>query len=127
MGGALLVLLLGLEGCAGISGGDTGMPTPRVRRQFQESLALLHADMPVDSLLLLFRPVREPGQAGILHRARMASTDHERIIYTLGWMADSPDDLGYRDQEQIDVEFAIVTVEDQRLTLVQHLPEPARD
>ncbi|MBN2172139.1 MAG: hypothetical protein JW819_12540 [Candidatus Krumholzibacteriota bacterium] len=99
------------------------MPTPRVRRQFQESLALLHANMPVDSLLLLFRPVREPGQAGILHRARFAAAGRERLIYTLGWMADAPDDLGYRDQEQIDVEFATVTVEDGRLILVQRLPE----
>ncbi len=116
---ALLAIALLAVGCAGLSGTNVGEPTPRTQQQFHDKLSLLHTGMSVDSLELIFQEVREPGEAGILHRSKVITSDFVRVRYSLGWKSDPRHQIGYKEIDEIDVELASVIAEDSRLVLIE--------
>ena len=108
-----------LAGCTGFSPSTVGEPTWETRAQFQRNLSLLRAGMPADSLALLFAEAKAPGEAGILHQARIVTTELERVTYTLGWKSDPRHQIGVKDMSEIDVAKATVIAENSRVISVE--------
>ncbi len=118
---ALLPLLLFAVGCTGLSASNVGDPSLQDRLDFRSRLAMLHVGMPVDSLELLFAPAQKPGETGILHRARIATSDDLRLTFDLGWRSDPRHQPGHKAIEEIDVMRARVIVEGGCIRDIQHM------
>lgn len=114
----ILLPLVVAAGCTGLSAGNVGDPTLQDRLDFRSSLALLHVGMPVDSLDLLFAPALEPGDTGILRRARVATSEGERLSYELGWLSDPRHQVGHKAIDDIEVVRAWVRVEQGRISSI---------
>lgn len=116
----LPLLLLGL-GCTGLAASNVGDPPLQSRIEFNRNLALLHVDMPLDSLELLFPAATEAGDAGILRRSRVATADLERVRYSLGWRSNPRHQVGYKDMEDIEVLRATVVAQNGRILRVERM------
>ena len=118
---APLLLALSLAGCSGLAASNVGDPTLQTRLDFQSGLDQLHVGMPADSLDLLFAEAIEPGQAGILRRARFVTAGSTRSNITLGWRSDPRHQIGYKDSAETEIARALVVVEDARVTRIERL------
>lgn len=116
---AFLLVLTCLAGCGGLSGTNVGEPTPQARSDFSAKLKTLEVGMPADSLEALFEEAHQPGDTGILHKAKVVTTEFERVTYSLGWKSDPRHQIGVKEMEEIDVEKASVTVVGARVVSIK--------